>query len=107
MMIIPIFALQRDPRIYPNPLTFDPERFSEAEIEKRHPFTFIPFGEGPRNCIGMRFGLMQVRLGLIAILRKYKISHSQKTPKKIEFVPSAQTLVLKGGFWLKIETVSL
>lgn len=103
MIIIPIFSIHRDERYYPDPLKFDPDRFTEENIRQRHPFTFIPFGEGQRNCIGMRFALMQIRLGLVAVLRKFRVSHSKKTPKIIEFVPSAQTPVLKGGDWLKLE----
>lgn len=104
-VFIPIFAIHRDARIYPNPIEFNPERFCDDEIAKRHPFTFLPFGEGPRVCIGMRFARMNIRLGLISILKKYKISHSPKTPKHVKFVPSANTLILEGGTWLRIENV--
>lgn len=103
MFIVPIFSVQRDPEIYPDPDKFDPDRFSEEEMAKRHQFAFTPFGEGPRICIGMRFGLMQVRLGLVALLRKYKISHSSKTSKDIKFKPTASTLILEGGTWLRVE----
>ena len=49
---IPICAIHRDPAIYPNPEKFDPERFSPENKAKRSPYTYIPFGHGPRNCIG-------------------------------------------------------
>lgn len=49
---IPIFGIQRDPKYFPNPDTFDPERFSEEAKKLRHPMSFLSFGEGPRNCIG-------------------------------------------------------
>lgn len=49
---IPIFGLHRDPSIYPDPDRFDPERFNEDKIAARHPYTYLPFGEGPRICIG-------------------------------------------------------
>lgn len=51
-IFIPIYALQRDANIYPNPEVYDPERFSEENIKLRNPMYHLPFGDGPRNCIG-------------------------------------------------------
>ena len=49
---IPAYSLQRDPAIYPDPDKFDPERFDEEAIQNRNPSYYLPFGDGPRNCIG-------------------------------------------------------
>lgn len=51
-VFIPIYAIQHDPSIYPNPDIFDPERFSEDNIAQRDSMYYLPFGDGPRNCIG-------------------------------------------------------
>jgi cytochrome P450 family 6 len=51
-VVLPIYGLHHDPKYYPDPERFDPERFSDPEIKKRPQFSFIPFGEGPRICIG-------------------------------------------------------
>jgi cytochrome P450 len=49
---LPIYALHHDPEYFPDPERFNPERFSEENKHKIQPFTNIPFGVGPRNCIG-------------------------------------------------------
>jgi cytochrome P450 family 6 len=51
-VIIPIYAIHRDPLYYSDPDIFDPERFTEYNKEKRPAYTYLPFGEGPRICIG-------------------------------------------------------
>src|SRR5258705_6101998 len=53
MVTFPSFAIHRDERYFPNPSKFDPERFSPEEKSKRSPYVYLPFGHGPRNCIGM------------------------------------------------------
>ena len=54
-------------------------RFTPEEKAKRHPCAYLPFGHGPRNCIGMRFALLEVKMALIAIVQKYKIALSPET----------------------------
>ncbi|XP_077276209.1 cytochrome P450 6B1-like [Temnothorax americanus] len=98
---IPIFALQRDPRVYPEPDVFDPERFSEKAVQSRHPMTYIPFGDGPRNCIGSRFAIYQTKLGLMKILRNYKVEACEKT--EIPLVLRELFIIRpKNGVYLKI-----
>ena len=55
MLFIPVYGLHKDPQYYPNPDVFDPENFSEEAKSSRPSCTFLPFGDGPRNCIGERF----------------------------------------------------
>ncbi|XP_069702398.1 probable cytochrome P450 6a14 [Periplaneta americana] len=100
--LISIMGLHHDPKYYPNPEKFDPERFSEEEKSKRPHFSYLPFGEGPRLCIGMRFGLMQTKVGLISLLSKYEVHPSEKTPIPLVFDSKALVLAPEGGMWLKI-----
>lgn len=51
-IFIPVYAIQRDPKIYSKPDEFNPERFEEENVKVRHPSHYLPFGDGPRNCIG-------------------------------------------------------
>jgi len=101
-VIVPVLGIHRDPEIYPDPMKFDPERFTPENKASRHHFSYLPFGEGPRNCIASRFGMMQTRLGLVTLLSKYEVSVSEKTPILIEYVPKAIVLAVKGGLPLKI-----
>lgn len=102
---IATYSLHHDPEYYPEPSKFDPERFTPAQIKLRHPFTFLPFGEGPRNCIGMRFGLMQSKLGIVKILQNFELSTSSLTPIPIKFVPSAPFLAPLGGMHLNLKKI--
>ncbi|XP_069686297.1 cytochrome P450 6j1-like [Periplaneta americana] len=77
---IPIIGIQNNPKYFPNPENFDPERFSEENKRIRSNLLHIPFGEGPRICIGKQFGLMQVKTGLVHILSKYEVAPCKDTP---------------------------
>lgn len=56
LIIIPTCAIHHDPKYFPNPNKFDPERFSDTNRMNIKPYTYMPFGTGPRNCIGKFFG---------------------------------------------------
>ncbi|XP_014470371.1 PREDICTED: probable cytochrome P450 6a14 [Dinoponera quadriceps] len=102
---IPAYAIQRDPDIYSEPDVFDPERFSEEAKQKRHPMTFLSFGDGPRNCIGSRFAVYQTKIGLIKMLRNYKVETCEKTqPYVID--PNTLLLAPKDGIYLKLTKVN-
>jgi len=101
-IFIPCYAIHRDPDIYPNPDAFDPERFSEEAVQSRHPMFYLPFGDGPRNCIGARFAVHQTKIGLIKILRHYKVEICEKTPIPYINDPKAFLLAPIGGIHLKI-----
>ncbi|KAL1465041.1 hypothetical protein WDU94_004636 [Cyamophila willieti] len=66
------YWLHRNSEIYPDPEKFDPERFSKENSAARHSFAYIPFSAGPRNCIGQRFAMLEEKVVLIQLLRKFK-----------------------------------
>ncbi|XP_043471300.1 cytochrome P450 6k1-like [Leptopilina heterotoma] len=102
---IPVYAIHRDPKNYPKPELFDPERFEDEEINSRHPMLYLPFGEGPRNCIGARFAIFQTKIGLIKILQNYRVEECEKTPKEYVIDPSAFLLAPKEGIYLKFTEI--
>lgn len=76
---VSIWGVHRDPEIYPEPEKYDPERFNEQNRKARENEAFIPFGAGPRNCIGARFAVLEVKLLLAILLKKYKFQKCEKT----------------------------
>ncbi|KAL5284336.1 hypothetical protein ACFFRR_006555 [Megaselia abdita] len=104
-VIIPIDALNNDPDLFPDPDKFDPSRFSADEIKKRHPMAWLPFGEGPRNCIGLRFAMMQIRIGLISILKDFEFSTCDRTETPIINNPRSFILAPFNGIFLKVERI--
>uniref|UniRef100_A0A1Q3FNR7 Putative cytochrome p450 n=2 Tax=Culex tarsalis TaxID=7177 RepID=A0A1Q3FNR7_CULTA len=104
-VIVPTYALQHDPDHFPDPDRFDPERFNERNRAARHPFVYLPFGEGPRNCIGMRFGLMQIRVGLIAMLREFRVRPSARTPVPLKLDLKSNMPMPEGGVPLLLERI--
>ncbi|XP_045535827.1 cytochrome P450 9e2 [Papilio machaon] len=100
-IMIPAWSIHRDPAYHSRPLHFDPERFSE---ERRHlikPFTYMPFGLGPRNCIGSRFALCEVKVLLYQLLLQVQVSPCEKTCIPAKLSPDTFNIRMKGGHWLR------
>ncbi|XP_071868075.1 probable cytochrome P450 6a14 [Bombus fervidus] len=99
---IPVYGIQHDSNIYSDPEKFDPERFNEDAVATRHPMSYLPFGDGPRNCIGARFAQYQSKVGLATILLNHKVNVCEKTKIPYEPDKNAFLLSLDGGVNLKI-----
>ncbi|XP_065214567.1 cytochrome P450 4C1-like [Planococcus citri] len=67
-----IYSIQRNPEIFRDPDEFIPERFDDDDF-KKYPYAFIPFSAGPRNCIGQRLALMEIKMVLATLVRNYHI----------------------------------
>ncbi|KAM4631584.1 cytochrome P450 3A24-like [Discoglossus pictus] len=80
VVVIPVFVLHRNPEIWPEPEEFQPERFSQENRESQDPYNFLPFGAGPRNCIGMRFALLNIKLALTVLLQNFTFRTCKETP---------------------------
>lgn len=67
--------------------------------------TWLPFGDGPRNCIGLRFGMMQARIGLVTLLNNFEFTLGSKTSVPLEFEKSQFILSPIGGVYLKLTQI--
>ncbi|XP_031636878.1 probable cytochrome P450 6d4, partial [Contarinia nasturtii] len=79
-IMIPLYALHMDEKYYDMPQKFDPDRFNEENSMGKNQLNrpYMPFGEGPRSCIAMRLGSMQIKVGLIVMLQKYRFEIENK-----------------------------
>ncbi|XP_036413080.1 cytochrome P450 3A56-like [Colossoma macropomum] len=83
-VMIPTYPLHRDPEYWPDPNSFNPERFTKENKESIDPYAFMPFGAGPRNCIGMRFALVSMKLAIVEILQRFDINVCDETKVPLE-----------------------
>ncbi|KAI1307611.1 Cytochrome P450 3A13 [Halotydeus destructor] len=83
-IFIPIYSVHHDENNYPNPKKYDPTRFLPENRDNIKPYTYLPFGSGPRNCVGMRFALLETKLliaKLVLAMRVVKTAETVETPK--------------------------
>src|SRR5579872_1308939 len=71
LVIVYVYGAHHAPRYWQNPESFDTERFTKENDKQRTPFTFLPFGAGPRGCIGGNYAMLQILMILSDLLRKY------------------------------------
>ncbi|KAM3618043.1 uncharacterized protein V6R79_014418 [Siganus canaliculatus] len=91
VVMIPVYTLQRDPSLWTDPEAFKPERFSKENKDNIDPYAFLPFGAGPRNCIGMRFALVMMKLALVEILQNFSFVTCEQTTIPMELANDAFT----------------
>lgn len=84
-ILISVSGLHYDEKNFQQPHKFDPDRFDGENVKKHHKFTYLPFGEGPRNCIGKRMGKMMVAVGIATILNNYYVEGCDKTDIPMKF----------------------
>ncbi|XP_056897784.1 cytochrome P450 3A40-like isoform X3 [Takifugu flavidus] len=79
VVAIPVYVLQHDKAYWPEPEAFKPERFSKENKDNVDPYAYLPFGAGPRNCIGNRFALVSMKLVIAEILQHYSFVPCKET----------------------------
>jgi len=83
------YALHYSEEYYTDPYTFNPDRWNAENKAKLDPFAFMPFGAGPRNCVGMRFALEEIKMVLCSLVKDFRFFPVEETPEK---------LVVENGF---------
>lgn len=89
---VSVYALHHNPRYFPDPERWDPERFAPENKDQLTPYTYLPFGTGPRNCIGMRFAYQEIKLCIVKLLPQFRFTTNASTPQIIEFYPGRGNL---------------
>ncbi|KAL6430828.1 hypothetical protein ACFW04_006978 [Cataglyphis niger] len=104
-IMIPVQGLQEDPRYWEHPEVFDPDRFSPDRKHNIERFAFLPFGEGPRICVGMRMAQLQMKACLATLLKKYSLELSPKTRVPLKMISSTFLTAAEGGLWVIIRPI--
>ncbi|XP_047914741.2 thromboxane-A synthase isoform X1 [Anser cygnoides] len=95
--------LHHNPEFWPEPEKFIPERFTEEAKKEQHPFAYLPFGAGPRGCIGMKMGLLETKMTLLRILQKFQFKICPETEIPLQ-LKSKATLGPKNGVYITLES---
>ena len=93
------YILHHDPRFWDEPGNFNPDRFSSENSVDRHKYAYLPFGAGPRKCIGNTFALIEAQLILATLLKKVRFETVPGYPVEID---PAFTLRVKNGLPMRI-----
>lgn len=82
---VPVFALHYCEEYYPEPEKFDPDRWAPENKANLNPYAFMTFGMGPRNCVGMRFALEEIKLALCSVVSRIEFVRVKETTDKLQF----------------------
>ncbi|XP_071055295.1 cytochrome P450 9e2-like isoform X2 [Onthophagus taurus] len=99
---ISIAGIQNDPKYFPRPNAFIPERFSEENKIKIQPNTYLPFGVGPRSCVGAKIALLQIKIFIFHLLAKFHLTPCSK--ERINVSANCYDLKADGRVWIMLRT---
>ncbi|XP_029173451.1 cytochrome P450 9e2-like [Nylanderia fulva] len=102
----PFYCLHRDPKHFKKPDEFYPERFLDENKTYFNTSAYLPFGIGPRMCIGNRFALLEIKVMIFHLLARCELKPCAKTINPMRLSKANLTPLAEGGFWLKIQARS-
>lgn len=100
----PVTAIHMDPNYYPEPEKFIPERFSPENRDNIKPFSYFPFGVGPRACIGSRFALMESKALFYSVISNFTIEKCSKTEIPLKIKPDPLQHRPLNGIWVSLKS---
>lgn len=108
MVQIPVYGIQHDEKYYPEPEKFDPSRFFDENCKNRT-FTempYMPFGDGPRNCIGIKLGKLETKIGISLMLKdfSYTLGDQHVGNEELEISPTSFVMAPKSSIMLKVHS---
>ena len=98
----PIWAIHRFHENFEKPLEFMPERFLKPMKDNINPYAYIPFGGGPRKCIGMRFAMVEMKLALAKLIKTFKIV-DVPNQTNLNFIKGDSAFLSYNGVKVKLE----
>jgi len=101
-IFLPIWALHRHAMWWDTPNAFDPDRFSTSNRARRDKYQYLPFGAGPRVCVGANFAMMQAQIILATLVQRFRFAPSLPAPRPI----MTMTVRPEPGIFLSLEPVS-
>nr|UVK78545.1 cytochrome P450 [Anoplophora glabripennis] len=102
LVYIPLLGLHFDEKYFPEPDKYNPERFADKSTLNKNGLYYLPFGEGPRICLGERFAMMNVKIALINILSQFAVEPTSTTPVPINFTKKSFTLRSNVGLPMRL-----
>ncbi|KAG6460653.1 probable cytochrome P450 9f2 [Manduca sexta] len=106
LVYMAVNSIHMDPKYYPEPQKYCPDRFSDEKKKLIQPCTFMPFGSGPRICIGSRFAMLELKVLIYYLVLNFKILKCEKTMNPIKLQTKDFNIRVAGGSWARFEARS-